>query len=669
MRVMPDRMPTACGIAKDCAVTWQSVQALHEVRAYLQPVSRGVSRKKFVKGLTTDRTSFFNKCRAVIALMEPMSDTQVVKLLASGVVSGFVFHHIPRVLSVILMVEGALSRDMETACVLLLRIVSSCLHNLVRCQVDSGTLSDALLTVVDAVLGRRICDTSRCDVEVWACDIALCASTRHSEAHRARFLVSPMAETASRAMAVPENLLSMLWGDFARKLGVTMCIQEGSFLTTETWAARMMMYATIVCLRQSPLLPQWVLFANRLLALMINNKPPLDALFQRHICELSDKAEHMGDCHTAHHLMKVVVLTLYVDPGAVPVELWMSAISCSRAYMLRDMTSTEAGETQWVTFVAASYMKHHPNDRVGSWILPLCERWLRAAARLRSKDVTWGVCLGYVMDMIGYTTDDGAQEDVRACISLFGTLRKVVCHLRHRNEVDTGEAQLMARLLTPQRMHRLQSVRSSQHRLMIKEVLQCGVMRLWRPLGWRDGTTDQLMCIHSLGMADATAAMHEPARWRELIRQATASARDVVVGAFNMVIDAARGSGTAVPSAWLELLHDVRRHAADPVETRASEPDIVAHVAEVLLTDADAAVFLREAKVSPCLHGAVAVGCWNPTCRCLDQDTEAAMVTRGCGGCRIARYCSARCQRADWRRGHRRVCRGRDAEVVDGCME
>lgn len=619
---------------------------LQEVRAYLQPVLRGVCRKKFVKGLTMDSISFSKKCRTVIASLETMSDPDVVRMMVGGGVLTVVFQDIPHAISIILADRGTLPAYLQSAAILMLRIVSACLHNVVRCHVDAGALTDVMLSAVKAVFGRPVVHVSSwsshstdADIEVWACDIVLCAASRHSQAQRARHLIPLMADAAARAMAVPERLNRGEWSDFARKMGVSMFIEDGKFLTEEPWAPRMMMYATIVCLRQSPPLPQWEMFANRLLALMIDMKAPLDALFYNHICELSERAEQMADSNVAYYLMKIVVLALFVKPGTVPAPLWRTAMSCSRAYLLRDMTGDEVVRTQWVTFVVASYMKHHPKERVGPQLMPLCEKWLRKAVRLTTRDVIWTVSLGYVMDIIGYVLDAGASEDVLPCISMFGTMRKVVSHLRHRGELKAGEAQLMARLLTTERMRRLQSVYSSQHRLMIREILGAGVVRLWKPQGWRTGTTEQLKCLHAMGVADATAAVGEPARWRKLIGQIPRDARHLVLNAFYRVMDAARGSGVEVPLVWLELQRDVQRYAAHPEEESLQ-------VAQVEATE--------EATAKPRVG---TVGCWNPCCRCLDCDTEASMRTRQCGGCcRVARYCSARCQKADWSREHRRVC-------------
>jgi hypothetical protein len=50
-------------------------------------------------------------------------------------------------------------------------------------------------------------------------------------------------------------------------------------------------------------------------------------------------------------------------------------------------------------------------------------------------------------------------------------------------------------------------------------------------------------------------------------------------------------------------------------------------------------------------------GCCNPRCCCLEGVSEAEMKTQVCVACRGARYCSAACQKAHWRAGHKEVCK------------
>jgi hypothetical protein len=50
-------------------------------------------------------------------------------------------------------------------------------------------------------------------------------------------------------------------------------------------------------------------------------------------------------------------------------------------------------------------------------------------------------------------------------------------------------------------------------------------------------------------------------------------------------------------------------------------------------------------------------GCSNPCCCCLEGLSEGEMKTQVCAACRGARYCSAACQRAHWRAGHKEVCK------------
>jgi hypothetical protein len=54
-------------------------------------------------------------------------------------------------------------------------------------------------------------------------------------------------------------------------------------------------------------------------------------------------------------------------------------------------------------------------------------------------------------------------------------------------------------------------------------------------------------------------------------------------------------------------------------------------------------------------------GCSNPRCCCLEGLSEAEMKTQVCAGCRGVRYCSAACQRAHWKAGHKEVCKAAQA--------
>jgi hypothetical protein len=54
-------------------------------------------------------------------------------------------------------------------------------------------------------------------------------------------------------------------------------------------------------------------------------------------------------------------------------------------------------------------------------------------------------------------------------------------------------------------------------------------------------------------------------------------------------------------------------------------------------------------------------GCSNPRCCCLEGVSEAAVKTQVCAACRGVRYCSAACQKAHWRAGHKEVCKAAQA--------
>jgi hypothetical protein len=54
-------------------------------------------------------------------------------------------------------------------------------------------------------------------------------------------------------------------------------------------------------------------------------------------------------------------------------------------------------------------------------------------------------------------------------------------------------------------------------------------------------------------------------------------------------------------------------------------------------------------------------GCSNPRCCCLEGVSEVEMKTQVCAGCRGVRYCSAACQKAHWKAGHKEVCKAAQA--------
>ena len=70
-------------------------------------------------------------------------------------------------------------------------------------------------------------------------------------------------------------------------------------------------------------------------------------------------------------------------------------------------------------------------------------------------------------------------------------------------------------------------------------------------------------------------------------------------------------------------------------EDQAAQVQLAVDVAEALAT-------------RPCAH---------PACTTADGPSEASMRRgRQCSGCRLARYCGAACQKADWR-AHKAACR------------
>ena len=58
--------------------------------------------------------------------------------------------------------------------------------------------------------------------------------------------------------------------------------------------------------------------------------------------------------------------------------------------------------------------------------------------------------------------------------------------------------------------------------------------------------------------------------------------------------------------------------------------------------------------------------CGNPGCEEFDCGSETALGLRLCGRCRSVRYCSAACQAAHWRAGHKDVCTCVAAAVATG---
>jgi hypothetical protein len=58
-------------------------------------------------------------------------------------------------------------------------------------------------------------------------------------------------------------------------------------------------------------------------------------------------------------------------------------------------------------------------------------------------------------------------------------------------------------------------------------------------------------------------------------------------------------------------------------------------------------------------------GCSNPRCCCLEGPSEAAVKTQVCAACRGVRYCSAACQKAHWRAGHKEACKAAQAAAKE----
>ena len=56
------------------------------------------------------------------------------------------------------------------------------------------------------------------------------------------------------------------------------------------------------------------------------------------------------------------------------------------------------------------------------------------------------------------------------------------------------------------------------------------------------------------------------------------------------------------------------------------------------------------------------LGCNNPACVNLEGDSEAAASHRACNGCKVACYCSTKCQKAHWKR-HKSVCQRLQQQV------
>ncbi|PSC70146.1 hypothetical protein C2E20_6390 isoform B [Micractinium conductrix] len=58
--------------------------------------------------------------------------------------------------------------------------------------------------------------------------------------------------------------------------------------------------------------------------------------------------------------------------------------------------------------------------------------------------------------------------------------------------------------------------------------------------------------------------------------------------------------------------------------------------------------------------------CGNMRCVEVAGASDASLPLRMCSVCRVPRYCSEQCQHADWRAGHRRLCRQLAAERAAG---
>lgn len=67
----------------------------------------------------------------------------------------------------------------------------------------------------------------------------------------------------------------------------------------------------------------------------------------------------------------------------------------------------------------------------------------------------------------------------------------------------------------------------------------------------------------------------------------------------------------------------------------------------------------------PAMHGRPLPSCCSTECEEVSGTCELAVKTQLCKGCRRSRYCSEKCQKEDWRAGHKRVC-GKGAWAAAG---
>lgn len=65
----------------------------------------------------------------------------------------------------------------------------------------------------------------------------------------------------------------------------------------------------------------------------------------------------------------------------------------------------------------------------------------------------------------------------------------------------------------------------------------------------------------------------------------------------------------------------------------------------------------REAAVRRARALALRTSCANLGCPRLEGVTEAGLKGKRCGGCSVLRFCCRECSVAEWKAGHRRVCR------------
>ncbi len=91
------------------------------------------------------------------------------------------------------------------------------------------------------------------------------------------------------------------------------------------------------------------------------------------------------------------------------------------------------------------------------------------------------------------------------------------------------------------------------------------------------------------------------------------------------------------------------------VEVRAGLGELQA-AAEAWLARQEQQRWRRE-QLLLCAEAAASRACSHLACTNCSGASESGLHGKRCSGCRVVRYCSAACQRSDWKAGHKVVCK------------